>query len=130
MSGAELYCPPYDLPVRILRLRVFAHPGDSYTAAYVVFVPNKKSPLMGQKNIRTALLAAINVEPLMQVACGNARFYRLDCSSILMKETAWRSQSGCELYNQKTQKAAQPLQEAGYDGTSVRQQASLLRRKH
>jgi peptide/nickel transport system substrate-binding protein len=89
-------------------------------AAYVVFVPNKKSPLMGQKKIRQALLAAIDVEPLMQVAFGNARFYRLDCS-ILMRETTWWSQSGCELYNQKnTQKAAQLLQEAGYDGTPVR----------
>jgi peptide/nickel transport system substrate-binding protein len=89
-------------------------------AAYVVFVPNKKSPIMGQKKIRQALLAAIDVEPLMQVAFGNPRFYRLDCS-ILMKETTWWSQSGCELYNQKnTQKATQLLQEAGYDGAPVR----------
>jgi peptide/nickel transport system substrate-binding protein len=89
-------------------------------AAYVVFVPNKKSPLMGQKKIRQALLAALDVEPMMKVAFGNPRFYRLDCS-ILMKETTWWSQSGCELYNQKnTQKASQLLQEAGYDGTPLR----------
>jgi len=89
-------------------------------AAYVVFVPNKKSPLMGNPKIRQALLAAIDVEPLMKVAFGDKRFYRLDCS-ILMKETAWWSQAGCELYNQKNpQKARQLLQEAGYDGTPVR----------
>lgn len=89
-------------------------------AAYVVFVPNKKSPTMGNVKIRQALLAAIDVDPLMKVAFGDQRFYRLDCS-ILMKETAWWSQAGCELYNQKNvQKAKQLLQEAGYDGTPIR----------
>jgi peptide/nickel transport system substrate-binding protein len=89
-------------------------------AAYLVFVPNKKSPLMSHPKIRQALLAAVNVEPLMQVSFGDKRFYRLDCS-ILMKETAWWSQAGCELYNQKNvQKAKQLLQEAGYDGTPIR----------
>jgi peptide/nickel transport system substrate-binding protein len=89
-------------------------------AAYVVFVPNKKSPTMGQPKIRQALLAAIDVEPLMKVAFGDQRFYRLDCS-ILMRETAWWSQAGCELYNQKNgQKARQLLREAGYDGTPIR----------
>jgi peptide/nickel transport system substrate-binding protein len=89
-------------------------------AAYLVFVPNKKSPTMGHPKIRQALLAAIDVEPLMKVSFGDKRFYRLDCS-ILMKETAWWSQAGCELHNQKNvQKAKQLLQEAGYDGTPIR----------
>jgi peptide/nickel transport system substrate-binding protein len=95
-------------------------PVISGPAAYLVFVPNKKSPLMGHAKIRQALLAAVDVEPLMQVSFGDKRFYRLDCS-ILMKETAWWNQSGCELYNQKNvQKAKQLLQEAGYDGTPIR----------
>ena len=95
-------------------------PVISGPAAYLVFVPNKKSPLMSHPKIRQALLAAVDVEPLMKVSFGDKRFYRLDCS-ILMKETAWWSQSGCELYNQKNpQKARQLLQEAGYDGTPVR----------
>jgi peptide/nickel transport system substrate-binding protein len=89
-------------------------------AAYVVFVPNKKSPIMSHPKIRQALLAAVDVEPLMKVSFGDPRFYRLDCS-ILMKETAWWSQAGCELYNQKNVlKAKQLLQEAGYDGTPLR----------
>jgi peptide/nickel transport system substrate-binding protein len=75
---------------------------------------------MSNKKIRQALLAAIDVEPLMHVAFGHPRFYRLDCS-ILLKETAWWSQAGCEAYNQKNvRKAAQLLQEAGYDGTPLR----------
>jgi peptide/nickel transport system substrate-binding protein len=89
-------------------------------AAYLVFVPNKKSPVMGNQKIRQALLAAIDVEPLMKVSFGDQRFYRLDCS-VLMKETAWWSKAGCELHNQKNlQKAKQLLQEAGYDGTPIR----------
>jgi peptide/nickel transport system substrate-binding protein len=95
-------------------------PVISGPAAYLVFVPNKKSPLMGQAKVRQALLAAVDVEPLMQVSFGDKRFYRLDCS-VLMKETAWWSQAGCELYNQKNvQKAKQLLQEVGYDGTPIR----------
>jgi peptide/nickel transport system substrate-binding protein len=96
------------------------HPVIAGPAAYLVFVPNKKSPLMAHPKIRQALLAAVDVEPLMQVSFGDKRFYRLDCS-ILMKETAWWSQAACEHYNQKNvQKAKQLLQEAGYDGTPLR----------
>jgi peptide/nickel transport system substrate-binding protein len=99
---------------------LLVEPVISGPAAYLVFVPNKKSPLMGNPKIRQALLAAVDVEPLMKVSFGETRFYRLDCS-ILMKETAWWTQSGCELYNQKNvQKAKQLLQEAGYDGTPIR----------
>jgi len=83
------------------------------------FVLNWRSPLMGDVKIRQAFQAALDHEQILQASEGEG-FYRLD-AGIMLKETAWNSQAGAELYNQNdTEKAKQLLEEAGYDGTPLR----------
>lgn len=82
-------------------------------------VLNWRSPLMENLKIRQAFQAALNHEEIMQAGRGEG-FYRLD-PSIMLRETAWATDVGAELYNQNdTEKARQLLEEAGYDGTPIR----------
>lgn len=84
-----------------------------------MLVLNWKSPMMGNPKIRQAFQAALDCEPILIAAHGE-EFYRLD-PSVMMKETAWYSTIGEDLYDRKDPELAkQLLEEAGYDGTPLR----------
>jgi peptide/nickel transport system substrate-binding protein len=84
-----------------------------------VIVLNWRSPLTGDVKIREAIQAAIASEPILQAAHGEG-FYRLD-PGVMLQETAWHSTVGDERYDiGDPERAAQLLEEAGYDGTPLR----------
>lgn len=100
--------------------------GDSEVTVEVVppqswgtFLLNWQSPLMSDLNIRRAVQAALNHEPILQAGQGEG-FYRLD-PGVMMQETVWHSRSGEDLYNRNDPDTAKRLlDESGYDGTPVR----------
>jgi peptide/nickel transport system substrate-binding protein len=90
-------------------------PGNWPTA-----VLNHKQGLMTNKKLRQALLAALDMEPIMAAGFGNKDFYRLD-GSVFFPEQVWHSAASLSSYNQKDKaKARRLLQEAGYKGEPVR----------
>ena len=83
------------------------------------FVLNWRSPLMENLQIRQAVQAALNHEPILEASQGEG-FYRLD-PGVMLQETAWHTLAGQELYNRNDPETArQLLEEAGYDGTPIR----------
>jgi peptide/nickel transport system substrate-binding protein len=88
---------------------------------YIVSIFNKKMGLFTNKKLRQAVLAALDMEPIMKAAMGQEEFFRLDNSLIAMKESIWWTDAGKENYNQKNkEKAKQLLKEAGYKGEPIR----------
>lgn len=83
------------------------------------FVLNWRSPLAGDINIRKAVQAALDHDPILFGSQGEG-FYRLD-PSVMLQETAWHSTVSEDLYNRADpERAAALLEEAGYDGTPIR----------
>lgn len=88
---------------------------------------NMEKGIMTNVKLRQAWQAA--VDPL-EAAMGHHHpdFFRLD-PSIMLKEMAYHSTAGEQLYNQAdVDKAKQLLAEAGYDGTPIRWMVSTGRR--
>jgi len=89
--------------------------------AWGMAVFNKKEGLMTNQKLRQAIQAAIDMEPAMKAAVGNALFYRLDPGLSFQEQKAWHSTVGAPFYNQRNkERAKQLLQEAGYKGETVR----------
>ena len=89
-------------------------------AWYIIGVFNKKKgPFMNEK-LRHAVLAALDMEPIMMNVSGSKEFYNLN-PSLHYKDTVWESNAGIEYYNQANpEKAKKLLKEAGYKGEKIR----------
>jgi peptide/nickel transport system substrate-binding protein len=88
------------------------------------FIINNKQGIMSNKKIRQAMLACLDMEPILVISRGHRDMWRMD-PSINQKETIWWSDEGKELYNQKNpEKAKRLLAEAGYKGETIRWQVS------
>jgi peptide/nickel transport system substrate-binding protein len=84
-------------------------------------VVNHKEGLLTDRRLRRALLAALDMEPIMVAGFGHKDFYRLDPGLMYPEQPQWHSTVGSALYNQKNKAAAQKLlKDAGYAGQPVR----------
>ncbi|WP_368654644.1 ABC transporter substrate-binding protein [Ornithinibacillus sp. 4-3] len=82
---------------------------------------NKHEGLFTDQKMRQAVNTALNLDDLMQAAYGNKDLYELDSSYASEHQQGWYSEAGSEFYNQNDkEKAAQLLEEAGYDGEPIR----------
>jgi peptide/nickel transport system substrate-binding protein len=89
-------------------------------SAWTTAVFNKQKGLMSNKLMRQAVLAALDMEPIMKAAYGHPDFWRLD-SGVLFKEMAMYSSAGSEFYNQNNpERARQLAAQAGYKGEPIR----------
>ncbi|MGH7266053.1 MAG: ABC transporter substrate-binding protein, partial [Candidatus Rokuibacteriota bacterium] len=87
---------------------------------WITGVFNKKQGLFTNRTLRQAVVAALDMEPIMRAAMGHPDFYRLD-PSLLFREQPWWSDAGREVYNRPDKARARRLmQEAGYKGEPVR----------
>lgn len=92
--------------------------------AWLGFIINNKQGVMANKKVRQAVLACLDMEPILAISRGHKDVWRMD-PSLNQKETIWWSDKGKELYNQKNPaKAKKLLAEAGYKGETIRWQVS------
>jgi peptide/nickel transport system substrate-binding protein len=88
-------------------------------AAWSMLVLNTAEGVMENQTLRQAVLAALDHEEIAQAAYGDG-FYIMD-PAIMHQETAWHTTAGEEFYNQNDpDRAAELMEEAGYDGTPIR----------
>ena len=81
---------------------------------------NNQAGLFADRTIRQAFQAALNMEDILTAAFSSDQFFRLD-PGIWPQETVWWTDAGSEYYNQSDpERAAELLEEAGYDGTPIR----------
>ena len=88
---------------------------------WITAVPNHKEGVMTSKKLRQAMLAALDMEPIMGAAMGNKDFYRLDGALFFPEQGLWYATTALTAYNQRDRdKARKLLREAGYAGQPVR----------
>jgi peptide/nickel transport system substrate-binding protein len=106
----------YEVLVDDENLRVEILPPSNWD----VFFLNWRSPLMENLQIRQAFQACLDHMPIMQASRGGGDFVQLD-PAFMMEPTPWHSTVGEDLYDMADpERAAELLEEAGYDGTPVR----------
>lgn len=89
-------------------------------SGWTTAVFNKQKGLMSNVLMRQAVLAALDMEPIMKAAYGHDDFWRLD-SGVLFQEMAMHSSAGSEFYNQNNAARAKELAaQAGYNGEPIR----------
>jgi peptide/nickel transport system substrate-binding protein len=87
---------------------------------WLVFFFNKKAGLMANVKLRQAVIAALSMQPILQVTVGNPDLFQLT-PSIYPKGTPWYSEAGAAWYNTgNVEKAKQLAAEAGYKGEPIR----------
>jgi peptide/nickel transport system substrate-binding protein len=91
---------------------------DQAPEGWISLVLNMSQGPMADQTIRQAVQAAIDVEPILDAAFGSG-FYRID-PGLMLEETVWHSTLSEENYNQADpERAAELLEEAGYDGEPI-----------
>lgn len=89
-------------------------------SGWTTAVFNKQKGMMSNKLMRQAVLAALDMGPIMKAAYGHDDFWRLD-SGVLFPEMAMHSSAGSEFYNQNNAVRAKELAaQAGYAGEPIR----------
>ena len=87
---------------------------------WLVFFFNKKAGVMANVKLRQAVMAALSMQPILQVTFGNPDLFQLT-SSIYPKGTPWFSEAGGPWYNlASAEKSKQLAAEAGYKGEPIR----------
>ncbi len=86
----------------------------------IMLVNNKKSLLATNYTLKQAILAALDMTPIMAAGYGDPTFWSLD-GSYFAPGIRWYTTAGTELYNQHdTAKAKRLMKEAGYNGEPIR----------
>lgn len=85
------------------------------------FAMNKAEGLFAEKCMRQAFQASLDMDVLMAAGYGDPALYDVNGSIYPPEIATWYSESGLEGYNQgNADRAAQLLDECGYDGSEVR----------
>jgi peptide/nickel transport system substrate-binding protein len=88
--------------------------------SWLVFFFNKKAGIMANVKLRQAVMAALSMQPILQVTVGNPDLFQLT-PSIYPKGTPWYTEVGARWYNQGNADLAKKLAaEAGYKGEPIR----------
>jgi peptide/nickel transport system substrate-binding protein len=87
---------------------------------YCAHFNKSEESMMSNRDLRIALMTAANAEPAARAAFGQEEFFRLG-PQMSAPETAWHTTAGEEFYSMNDpERAAELLEEAGYDGTPIR----------
>ncbi|WP_368653178.1 ABC transporter substrate-binding protein [Ornithinibacillus sp. 4-3] len=82
---------------------------------------NKKVGVFQDQKMRQAIAAALDLEEIMLAAYGSEEFFTMNHELMLEEQTAWYTDAGKDQYNQKDlEKAKKLLEEAGYNGETIR----------
>lgn len=90
------------------------------TGSWTTAVFNRQKGIMSNRLMRQAVLAALDMEPIMKAAYGHEDFYRL-AHGPMPEESIWYTDAGKEFYNQANVERAKELAtQAGYAGEPIR----------
>jgi len=90
------------------------------SSGWLLFILNQDQGLMTNLKIRQAFQAALSADDMLVAAFSRDEFYTID-GRLYPEKYIWRNDEGIELYNQANiEKAKELLQEAGYQGETVR----------
>ncbi len=96
---------------------------------FIVF--NKEEGFFSNQTARQAILAGLDKVALSLGTYSDERFFDMNHSLSLQEQVNWYSDAGAELYNQNDpEKAAQLLEEAGYNGEEITIIASNIQTHH
>jgi len=85
---------------------------------------NTKEGLMSNQKLRQAILAAVDVEPVLRAAVGPEKLWALN-GGLMPPGTVWYTKVAAEGYSQKNPEKAKALaKEAGYKGEVIRYMAT------
>ncbi|HDL86148.1 MAG TPA: ABC transporter substrate-binding protein [Candidatus Acetothermia bacterium] len=85
----------------------------------IMLINNKTGLLATNYTLKQAILAALDMTPIMQAGYGDKMFWRLD-GSYFASGIRWYTKTGTQLYNQNDPtKAKQLMKEAGYNGEPI-----------
>lgn len=85
----------------------------------LMFFNSKAGPFKGNYKLRRAVLAATDMNPVLQAAIGPKNLWKAN-GSIAPAGTAWYAKEGTENYSQGNKAKAQALaKEAGYNGEKI-----------
>jgi len=85
---------------------------------------NTKEGLMSNQKLRQAILAAVDVEPVLRAAVGPEKLWALN-GGLMPPGTMWYTKVAAEGYSQKNPERARALaREAGYKGETIRYMAT------
>ena len=88
---------------------------------WITAAPNHKQGLMTNRKLRQALQAALDMQPIMTAAIGNAAFFRVDGALYFPEQGIFHTQVGVTGYNLRNKERARALlKETGYTGQPVR----------
>jgi peptide/nickel transport system substrate-binding protein len=81
---------------------------------------NQKEGIMTNLKLRQAMLAAMNMEPVLSASVGPKKLWTLN-GALMPPGTKWYARTGVEAYSQNNPAKAKALaQEAGYKGETIR----------
>lgn len=87
---------------------------------YPMALCNTKQGLLANQKMRQAVLAALDMEPIMAAGYGDPKFWNLN-GSYFAPGIRWYTEAGTEAYNQADlDRARQLAAEAGYTGEPIR----------
>jgi len=102
------------------RVNVLVNQGAQFGEVFF----NQKQGIMTNKKLRQAILAAVDMEPVMQAAHGHPDLWDLN-GSIMPEKTSWYSEAAIEKYSRGDAELARKLaEEAGYNGERIRYMAT------
>lgn len=96
-------------------LNLYAGSSGTHTLIY-----NKIEGVLADQKMRQAVLAALNMDEIMQASFVNEELYSVDPGFLSSDQTSWATKAGEESYNQQDpEKAKKLLEEAGYNGEEI-----------
>ncbi len=91
---------------------------------------NQKQGLMTNPKLRQAILASLDMEPILRSAVGPQKLWALN-GALMPPGTKWHTRASIEPYNQKNPEKAKALaREAGYKGEVIRYMATTSYTHH
>lgn len=81
---------------------------------------NTTEGIMADKNMRQAILAALNCDDILMASYGNEELYELNAGWCVPTDAQWGTDAGSEYYNQQDpEKAKKLMKEAGYNNEKL-----------
>lgn len=92
----------------------------SVPQTYKIHINTKEGIFKDNYKLRQAILAALDMGPILSMGLGADDLWKLECSLTMAESSMFYSKAGCEKYDQgDSEKAKRLAEEAGYKGEKI-----------